>query len=199
YVARRNDKGDAVIKEGYADLQNLQARDPHARRGLYFALIGLIYLCIGVYFLLKQGRAPYVTRYFVICLFAFIMHFYSPTEEMRTQFDKAIDLADVTAIAFLGPLFIHFASIYPLRQGLAQRSQRLSRALAGCLYAPPAIIVIGEILWRVVKFQKMLPISAVNLKTYLNKAEAGLFAISIAVSAALLIRTFRRAHSIVVR
>ncbi len=198
-VERRNDDGEVAIRDGIADLQSLQVRDPHIIRGLYFALIGLIYLCIGVYFLLRQGRAPYVTRYFVICLFAFIVHFYSATAEMRTQFDKGVDLADVIAIAFLGPLLIHFASIYPLRQQLAQRSQRLSRALAGCLYAPAAILVIGEILWRVVKFREMLPISAVNLKTYLNKGEVGLFAISFAVSAALLIRTFRRAHSIVVR
>src|SRR5262245_25249181 len=77
WVARLNDKGDTVIKEGFADLQNLHVRDPHARRKLYHTLIGLIYLGIGVYFLLKQGRAPYVTRFFIICLLAFIMHFYS--------------------------------------------------------------------------------------------------------------------------
>jgi len=35
----------------------------------------LIYLGMGVYFLLKQGRAPYVTRFFIICLLAFIWHF----------------------------------------------------------------------------------------------------------------------------
>src|SRR5262249_34859647 len=84
WVARRNDKGDAIIKDGFADLQNLQKRDLHTQRHLYFALIALIYLGIGVYFLLKQGRAPYVTRFFVLCLLAFILHFYSPTEEMRT-------------------------------------------------------------------------------------------------------------------
>ena len=120
WVARRNDKGDAVIKDGIADLQNLQVRDPHAQRGLYFALIGLIYLGIGVYFLLKQGRAPYVTRFFVICLLAFIVHFYSPTEEMRTQFDKGIDLAEAIALSLLGPFFIHFAALYPPRKRLSR-------------------------------------------------------------------------------
>src|SRR5262245_12849384 len=129
YVARRNDKGDAVIKDGFADLQNLQARDPHTRRDLYLALIGLIYLGIGVYFLLKQGGAPYVTRFFIICLLSFIAHFYSPTQEMSTQFDKGIDLADAIALALLGPFFVHFAALYPLRKRIVARSRWLSRAV----------------------------------------------------------------------
>ena len=199
WVERRNDNGDVAIRDGYADLQKLQVREPHTMLRLYIALIGLIYLAIGVYFLLKQGRAPYVTRFFVICLLAFIAHFYSPTEEMRTQFDKGIDLADTIALAFLGPLFIHFAAIYPLRQRLLTRSRWLSRGLAGCLYAPAAIFVAAEVLLRVAKFRALIPISPVNFKSFLSKAELALFVISLAVSAALFIRTFRQARSIVVR
>ena len=198
-VERRNDNGDVTIPEGYADLQKLQVREPHTMRGLYIALIGLIYLGIGVYFLLKQGRAPYVTRFFVICLLAFIAHFYSPTEEMRTQFDKGIDLADTIALALVAPMFIHFAAIYPLRQRLLTRSRWLSRGVAGCLYAPAAILIVAEILLRVAKFRALIPIPAVNFKSFLSKAELALFVIALAVSAALFIRTFRRARSIVVR
>ncbi|MGH9851425.1 MAG: hypothetical protein ACREBD_16435, partial [Blastocatellia bacterium] len=98
WVGRRNDSGDTIIRDGIAELQSLQVRQTHNVRGLYLALIGLIYLGIGVYFLLKQGRAPYVTHFFLICLLAFIAHFYSPTEEMRTQFDKGVDLADFIAL-----------------------------------------------------------------------------------------------------
>lgn len=199
WLERRNDNGDVAIRDGIADLQNLQAHEPHNMRGLYLALIGLIYLAIGIYFLLKQGRAPYVTHFFVICLLAFIAHSYSPTGEMRTQFDKGIDLADTIALALLAPLFIHFASIYPLRQHLFTRRQWLGRWLIGCLYAPAAILITAEVLLRVTKFRALVPISAVNFKTYLSKAELALFALSIAVSAALLIRTFRQARSIVVR
>jgi len=197
WLERRNENGDP--REGFADLQNLQARDPHLMRGLYLALIGVIYLGIGLYFLLKQGRAPYVTHFFVICLLAFIAHFYSATEEMRTQFDKGVDLADTIARAFLAPLFIHFAAIYPLRQHLFTRRRWLGRGLVGCLYAPAAILIAAEVLLRVAKFRALIPIPAVTFRSFLYKAELVFFVVSIAVSAALLIRTFRQARSIVVR
>ncbi len=199
YVARRNDKGDAVIKDGVADLQNLQKRDMHTPRGLYFALVGLIYLGIGVYFLLKQGRAPYVTRFFVICLLAFIMHFYSPTEEMRTQFDKGIDLADAIAVALLGPFFVHFAALYPQRKRLVARGPWLSRAMAGCLYVPTSFLIVGEVVLRVARFRALIPIPPVDFRYFLSKAEIALFAVSLALSAALSILAFRRARSVVAR
>jgi len=199
WVARRNDKGDAVIKDGFADLQNLQKRDLHTRAGLYVALIGLIYLGIGVYFLLKQGRAPYVTRFFVICLLAFIMYFFSPTEEMRTQFDKGIDLADAIAVALLGPFFVHFAALYPQRKRLVARDPWLSRAVAGCLYFPTAILIVGEVVLRVSRFRTLIPIPPVDFRYFLSKAEIAVFAVSLALSAALFILAFRRARSVVAR
>src|SRR5262245_57574335 len=199
FVARRNDNGDAVIKQGFADLQNLQKRDLHTRRGLYFALLGLVYLGIGVYFLLKQGRAPYVTRFFVICLLAFIMHFYSATDEMRTQFDNGIDLADAIALALLGPFFVHFAALYPQRKRLVARSQWLSRAVAGCLYVPTAILIVGEVVLRVARFRALIPISPVDFRINLDKAEIALFAVSLALRAALFMLAFRRARSVVAR
>jgi two-component system, NtrC family, sensor kinase len=199
WVQHLNDNHDTVINEGFADMQSLQVRDPHIRRGLYLALIGLIYLGIGVYFLLKQGRAPYVTRFFIICLLAFIVHFYSPTEEMRAQFDKGIDLTDAIAFTLLGPFFIHFAALYPLRKRLVARGRWLSRVVAGCLYAPTAILIICEVIMRVAKLRAFIPIPAVNFLAFLYKAELALFAISLVISAALFIRAFRQARSIVVR
>jgi hypothetical protein len=207
YVRRLNDSGDAVINEGFADLQSLEVREPHTQRGLYLALIGLIYLGIGVYFLLKQGRAPYVTRFFIICLLAFIAHFYSPTEEIHTQFDKGVDLTDQIAFALLGPFFIHFAALYPLRKRLVARNKWLSRGVAGCLYAPAAILIVSEVILRVAKFRGHIPGSAVNFRANLYNAEVAFFAISIVISAALFIRSFvqagrqagSQARSIVVR
>src|SRR5215471_13127758 len=199
YVARRNDNGDAVIKDGFADLQNLQKRDLHTRRGLYFALIGLIYLGIGVYFLLIQVRAPYVTRFFVICLLAFIVHFYSATDEMRTQFDKGIDLADAIALTLLGPFFIHFAALYPQRKRLVARDPWLSRAVAGCLYVPAAILIVGEVMLRMARFRDLIPLHSVDSRYFLYKAELTLFAASLALSAALFILAFRRARGVVAR
>ncbi|MBO0859015.1 MAG: PAS domain S-box protein [Chloracidobacterium sp.] len=189
-VQRLNDSGNAVINEGSADLKSLEVRDPHIRRGLYLALIGLIYLGIGVYFLLKQGRAPYVTRFFIICLLSFIWHFYSTTEQMRTQFDNGIDLTDTIAVALIGPFFIHFAALYPLRKRLLARSKWLSRVVAGCLYAPTAILITGEVILRVARFRNHILGDSISFRYYLYYAEQALFAGSLVISAALFIRTF---------
>jgi hypothetical protein len=108
YIVRKNATGEVTLREGIADLTQLEARPTHLTRGTYLALIGLIYLGIGIYVLLLQGRAPYVRHFFVICLLAFMAHFYSPTEELRSSFDKFIDLADIFALILLGPAFVHF-------------------------------------------------------------------------------------------
>ncbi len=199
WLERRNDTGDVAIGEGIADLHSLQVRDPHMMRGLYIALIGLIYLGIGLYFLIKQGRAPYVTHFFIICQLAFIAHFFSRTEEMRTQFDKGVDLADTIALVFLAPVFIHFAAIYPLRQRLIARSMWLNRVVIGFLYAPAVILIICEIILRVARFRELIPISAVNFRTYLYNIELTLFVVGLAVGAALFIRAFRQTRAVIAR
>ncbi|MFN0111824.1 MAG: ATP-binding protein [Blastocatellia bacterium] len=194
WIEKRNDKGDTALREGVADVK-LQERPTHGLRGLYLALVGLIYLAIGIYFLLRQGRAPYVTHFFLLCLLAFIAHFYSPTEEMRTQFDKAIDFADFIALILLAPMFIHFAAIYPARQQLVSRWRWLEAAL----YVPAATLIVAETWLRFAAIRSWLPLSAQNTRGWLTKIELFLFTFSLIVSAVLLIRSYRQTTNIVAR
>ncbi|MFN7949612.1 MAG: PAS domain S-box protein [Blastocatellia bacterium] len=195
WIVRRNFSGDAA-REGIADLTHLDSRgEPNLLRAVYLALIGLAYLGIGVYFLLRQGSAPYVTHFFLICLCAFITHFYSPTAELRTQFDKAVDLADLISFLLLGPLFIHFAAIYPSRDHLFSRR----RWLAALLYLPTLALVTGEIVLRIASLRERLPLSAVNVKDALERGADFLFAASLLISCALFLRTFQQARSTVIR
>ena len=157
WIEKRNDTGETVMREGIADLK-LQARPIHILRGLYLALVGLIYLAIGIYFLLRQGRAPHVTHFFLLCLLAFIAHFYSPTEEMRMQFDKAVDFVDYIALILLAPMFVHFATIYPARPQLVSRRRWLTVAL----YVPPVILITAECWLRFAPLRNLIPISALN-------------------------------------
>jgi two-component system, NtrC family, sensor kinase len=173
----------------------LQDREPHKISGLYLAVIGLIYLGLGIYFLLRQGRAPYVRHFFLICLLAFVIHFYSPTEELRTQFDKGIDLADAIALILLVPMFIHFAAIYPARYHLFTRR----RWAAVLLYLPAVPLIAAELWLRFAKLRALIPVSAVNFRDFLSQVEIVAFAVSIIVSAVLFMRTFRQTRSVVVR
>jgi PAS domain S-box-containing protein len=193
-IVRMNDAGDTVTRQGIADLYTLGTRPTHLPRGFYLALIGLIYLGIGIYVLLQQGRAPYVTHFFALCFLAFIVHFYSPTEELRTQFDKAISLTDAIAFILLAPVFVHFAAIYPQRHHLLTRR----RSLTVLLYAPAAVLIAGEAFIYFQKLRALLPFSPVNLADALARAEDIAFAAAMLTSCGLLLRTFQRAKSPVV-
>lgn len=194
WIEKRNDSGETVMREGVADLK-LEARPTHLLRGLYLALVGLIYLAIGIYFLLRQGRAPHVTHFFLLCLLAFVVHFYSPTEEMRMQFDKAIDFADYIALILLAPMLVHFAAIYPSRPQPVSRQ----RWLLAALYAPSVVLIAAETWIRFATLRNLLSISALNTRNWLSKIELALFAVSLLASAAMLIRTYRQTRNIVVR
>lgn len=187
WIEKRNDSGETVMREGVADLK-LEARPTHLLRGLYLALVGLIYLAIGIYFLLRQGRAPHVTHFFLLCLLAFVVHFYSPTEEMRMQFDKAIDFADYIALILLAPMLVHFAAIYPSRPQPVSRQ----RWLLAALYAPSVVLIAAETWIRFATLRNLLSISALNTRNWLSKIELALFAVSLLASAAMLIRTYRQ-------
>lgn len=194
WIEKRNDSGDTVLREGVADLK-LQARQTNELRGLYLALVGLIYLGIGIYFLLGQSRAPYVTHFFMLCLLAFVAHFYSPTEEMRAQFDKAVDFADTIALILLAPMFVHFSLIHPAKEHFFRKRQWK----AALLYFPAICLIAAESWLRFAGLRKLLPISAVNLRGILSNAEIGLLALSMLCSAAFLIRSFRQSQTIISR
>jgi two-component system NtrC family sensor kinase len=183
------------IHEGVAYLDRLDVRPTHRPGDLYLALIGLIYLSIGVYVLLQQGRAPYVTHFFLICLLAFIVHFFSHTEELRTQFDKAVDFADAIALILLAPVFFHFSAIYPARYHLF--TQR--RWLASLIYVPAALLGLCEVWIRFEKLRQFAPLSAVNFRRTLDNLELICFVAGLLLSCAMLLRTFRRSQTVVMR
>ena len=136
--------------------------------------------------LLKQGRGPYVTHFFLICLLAFIVHWFSPTPELRTQFDKAVDLTDSIALILLAPLFVHFAAIYPARYHLFSRR----RWLALLLYMPALALIAGEVALRLSKLRGLLRPS--RQRGAFERVEVFLVA-GLLISCGLLLRTFWRA------
>jgi two-component system, NtrC family, sensor kinase len=194
-IERRNDAGDKVIFEGYADLKKLDVRETNNVRGVYLALIGLAYLALGIYFLLRQGRAPYTTHFFLLCLLAFIAHCFSATEEMRMQFDKVIDLTDAVALILLAPLFVHFAASYPDQRQFFSRH----RWMAILIYGPGALLISSELWLRFAKLRELVPVSPVNARALLSKVEITLFAISLIISAGLMLRKFWQSRSIIAR
>lgn len=119
------------------------AREQHIARGLYLAFIGLVYLAIGLFVLLKQHRAALTYHFFAWSLVSFIVYLYSSTREF-TKFDDLVSLMDGAAQALMAPLFLHFCLNF-----VSSRERHLkSRAIAAALYLPAVALITFEVLFH---------------------------------------------------
>ena len=71
-------------------------------------LIALVYLCIGLYVLLRRWTAPKSTHFYVFCLVSFVLYAFRYTGEFDTL-DWIIYWASIVASSLQPALFLHFA------------------------------------------------------------------------------------------
>src|SRR5678816_3862230 len=134
------------------------------------------------------------------CLAAFVFHFYTPVGSYR-DLDLAIALLDNAALILFAPLFLHFCMLYPSRQQFsAPRSWR-----AIWLYVPAffllAFTVLGylrdELAKGIPAFSR-IPVSE-QLFGILDWLYMLHLSVALVASAALLVRTYVKAKSTIVR
>jgi PAS domain S-box-containing protein len=177
----------------YADLDNLGSIQTLTPRDLYINLIGVVYLCIGLFVIFKQGaRAPFVLHFATLCLTAFVFHFFTSTGSYR-DLDLAIAVLDNTAFILFAPLFLHFAAIYPVRHRLFD--EKHWRAVY--LYLPSILLAaIGTIIF----LRDQIVLIAPPLSGVLDYSQTFVvrfyrisfthFIAALVISAAILIRRF---------
>ena len=120
----------------YADLRNIDTRPRWKASTILLSIVGLIWLAIGVFVLLKQGgRSPFVLHFATVCLVAFVFHNYKAIG-LGEDFDLAVMLLDDLAFAFFAPLFLHFCIRYPVRSEVFDTL----RWPTYILYAPATLI-----------------------------------------------------------
>lgn len=118
-------------------------RDQRLERGLYLAFIGLVYLAIGLFVLLKQHRADLTYHFFAWSLVSFSLYLLSSTRE-GTRFDGLVSFLDGAAWALMAPVFLHFCINF-----VSSRSPRVkSRAIAAALYLPAIVLIVLEALYQ---------------------------------------------------
>jgi two-component system NtrC family sensor kinase len=129
-----------VLREGR--VENLSHRLPPLDIDypyLILALIGVCYLLIGLYTLLRDQRRPAVV-FFMWCLTSALLYLVSPTTPYDT-FGRAAYLLDELARILLPALTLHLFTIFP--QPLA-RNSRLSR-IVPFIYLPSAFLLLLQI------------------------------------------------------
>lgn len=175
----------------YADLDNLGSVNNLTARDLYINFIGIVYLCIGLFVIFRQGgRAPFVLHFAGLCLTAFVFHFYTPIGTYR-DLDLAIGFLRNAGFILFAPLFLHFSTIYPVRYHLFE--QRRWRTVLMYL---PAFVLMGftAVVFLHDELVKILPHQLLdyspNFLARFYKASFLHFTIALIASAVLLVRRF---------
>ncbi|MBA3599730.1 MAG: PAS domain S-box protein [Acidobacteria bacterium] len=123
----------------YADLRRLDTLPRWTASLIFLALVGIIWLGVGIFVLFKQGsQSPFVLHFATVCLAAFVFHVYRPLG-IGKDLDLTISLLDDAAFAFFVPLFLHFCLRYPVRSDVFDTPRWKTYAL----YVPATLITLG--------------------------------------------------------
>ena len=114
--------------------------DPFSLRG-FVESVGVLYLAIGLFVLVRRANAPYATHFFLFCLVSFIFYTFSYSGKFNL-FDWSIYWSDVVAQLALPALFLHFALAFPV----PKRGFRRYRWLFGLVYVPAVLLLTPHIL-----------------------------------------------------
>jgi len=83
-------------------------------------LIGLIYLGIGLYVLLRRWTAPKSTHFYLFCLVSFVFYSFKYTGKLN-EFDWIILAGNVLAWLLQPALFLHFVLTFPEKKQFVRK------------------------------------------------------------------------------
>ncbi|HYE65173.1 MAG TPA: ATP-binding protein [Pyrinomonadaceae bacterium] len=177
----------------YADLFDLEVIPNWTTRDFYINFIGLVYLCVGLFVLFKQGgRAPFVVHFATLCLAAFVFHFYKPVGQYE-DLDLAVAFLDDAAFILFAPLLVHFCALYPSRHHLSNERHWL----AALIYAPAVVLLlINALLYFVSPSYLSFSESFID---WFYRVRFMHFVLALVVGAGLLVNRFIKSEVAIVR
>src|SRR5215467_1248896 len=147
-------------------------------------VIGLIYLLVGLFVLLKRSRAPHSLHFYFVCLTSFIYYAFHFTGKLN-PFDWTIFWFDLGASLLLPPLFLHFCLEFPLRSRWLKQRDRLLYLI----YAPTIVLFLAQLAFikGVIGFSP----SPIMLREILDNLGDFHFGLYFVLSALVLLQTYR--------
>jgi two-component system, NtrC family, sensor kinase len=122
-----------------ADLAKIDTQPRWTASIIFLSIVGLIWLCVGLFVLLNQGsRSPFVLGFATLCLTAFVFHTYRPIG-LGEDLDLAINILDDAAFLLFTAIFMHFCWRYPTRSSV-YGSKKWHTYL---IYAPATLLFAG--------------------------------------------------------
>ena len=154
------------------------------RQQKYLEIIGLLYLLVGAFVLLKRTRAPHALHFYFVCLTSFVYYVFHYTGKLNS-FDWTIFWFDLGASLLLPPLFLHFCLEFPLRHKWVKQRRKLLYVI----YLPGAVLFLAQFafLYNVLEF---IP-SPLVLRILLDNLGDFHFGLYFVLSAAVLVQTYR--------
>lgn len=154
----------------------------------WLRFIGLIYLAIGLYVLLRRWTAPGSTHFYIFCLVSFVLYCFHYTGKLN-GFDWTIYWGNVFACLIQPALFLHFVLVFPERHDAVRKN----RWLVPSLYFP-ALLLLGVHVFVLTR----LP-ARETLRFNLDRTEYGYLALFFVAAAAVLLRNYRQAATPILR
>lgn len=158
---------------------------------LCLLLIGVVYLATGLFVLIKQTRAAPNYHFFAWSLASFVFYFYISSAE-TSQLGRLASFLDGASLALLAPLFLHFCARFLPRGRLVN-----SLGLAAALYVPALEFVLLELLFYA--RPSIFGASLVQVRGWLDGVERLQYALFLILGITLLVRSFLREKSPVLR
>jgi len=104
---------------------------------LYLNLVGLIFLLIGTFILVRRWTAPKSIHFYVFCLTSFVLYTFAYTGKLNT-FDWTIYWLNVLALLLQPALFLHFCLTFPEKPEALR-----TRPLLALLVYVPGLLLLG--------------------------------------------------------
>ena len=150
----------------------------------WLRLIGLIYLGIGLYVLLRRWTAPSSTHFYIFCLVSFVLYTFHYSGKLNA-FDWTIYWGNVVAGLLQPALFLHFVLTFPERRGFVRKHA----------WVIPSVYVPGMLLLSVhILALRFLKASEV-LRWNLDRVQMGYLALLFIAAAVVLVYNYRRAST----
>ena len=107
----------------------------------WLRLIGLIYLGIGLYVLLRRWTAPGSTHFYIFCLTAFVFHSFHFTGKLNS-FDWTVYWGNIVANMLQPAVLLHFVLTFPEEQSVVRRH----RWIVPSVYIPGLLLLFYQAL-----------------------------------------------------
>src|SRR5579884_2790275 len=169
-----------------ADLVTTPAPRPLGAEN-YLRLVGLAYLLIGLFILLRRWSAPGAIHFYLFCLSSFVFYSFHYAGKL-SAFDREVYWGNVLAGLLAPTLLVHFALVFPHTRG------RLPARIA--LYAPAAALA-GVHVATASGWLGFTP--WVGARIALDQLELGYLAACFLLAAALFANSYRHSPSGLIR